>query len=150
MSLDHTAFSRAGFALTAIASLALGGSAYAQPPLKSSPVKGSPTQTVERGQCLAFGKYVLDEDDAFPGKLSSTFLDSVGRFVAAKCTTRDAKGEIQLITMNDQDNASLRTSLRLMGKFDLIGVSGIKGCHRPPAGACPANTTSAPGARVGS
>src|SRR5256885_2254201 len=100
MSLGRTTFRRAGFALTAIAGLALASPAHAQPPLKSSPVKGTPTQTVSPAQCAAFGSYVLDLSEKDGVNFTDTFLNGVSRFVAAKCATHDAKGEIQLITMS--------------------------------------------------
>jgi hypothetical protein len=144
-----TGFRRAGFALATIAGLAMASAAHAQTAPRPLPVNAPPASTVPHGQCTAFGSYVLDEDDAFPGKLSSTFLNTVSRFVAAKCATRDDKGEIQIITMNNQDAASFSTALRRMGKFDLIGVSGVKGCARPPGGICPSTTSSNPPPRVG-
>src|SRR4029077_13615367 len=110
MSLNPASFRRAAFALAAVSGFALGGAAHAQPPLKSSPVKGTPMQTVSPAECSTFADYVSDEAEAFPGKLSATFMNSVFRFVKAKCTARDAQGEIQLITMNDQDGASLGTA----------------------------------------
>jgi hypothetical protein len=99
-------------------------------------------QTVSPAECSTFADYVSDEAEAFPGKLSATFMNSVLRFVKAKCTARDAQGEIQLITMNDQDGASLGTALRRMGGYDIRGISGVRGCHRPTNGTCPATTSS--------
>jgi hypothetical protein len=143
MSLEpSTSFRRAGFALATIAGLAFGDAAFAQTAPRPTPINAPPSQPISAGQCAAFGKYVLDEDDAFPGKLSGTFLESISRFVSADCATRDAKGEIQIITMNNQDAASLRTSLMLMGKFDIIGATGVRGCHRPAGGTCPSTTSS--------
>ena len=143
MSLEpSTSFRRAGFALATIAGLAFGSAAHAQTAAKPTPVNAHPSPSISRAQCAAFGKYVLDEDNAFPGRLSGTFIESISRFVGADCATRDAKGEIQIITMNNQDAASLRTSLMLMGKFDIIGATGVKGCHRPAGGICPSSTSS--------
>jgi hypothetical protein len=109
--------------------------------LKPSPVN-APAQTVSATECAVFGSYVLDEADAFEGKLSSAFLDSVSRFVAAKCATKDAKGEIQIVTMTKQDAISIGTALRRMGKFDIIGISGVKACVRPANGVCSSSTSS--------
>lgn len=144
-----TSFRRAGFALAAIASLAAGDGANAQTTARATPVNAPANQPVSPAQCAAFGKYVLDESDAFPGKLSGTFLDSISRFVGADCATRDAKGEIQIITMNNQDAASLRTARTLMGKFDILGLSGVKGCARPPNGVCPETRSSATDPKLG-
>lgn len=117
--------------------------------LKPSPVN-APAQTVSATECAVFGSYVADEADAFEGKLSSAFLDSVSRFVAAKCATKDAKGEIQIIIMNNQDGASFRTARGRMGKFDILGASGVKGCVRPANGVCSSSTTSVQTLKAGS
>jgi len=133
-----------GFALAAIASLAAGSVANAQ--TRSAPVKLEPgaAQTVSPAQCAAFGSYVLEDMDVLGERLSPTFLNSVSRFVAAKCATRDDRGEIQLIMMTPDDAASLRTARKRMGTFDILGVTGVKGCVRPQAGVCPANSSSNP------
>jgi hypothetical protein len=145
-----SSFRQAGLALAAIAGLAYGGAANAQTTMsKTVPVNAPATQTVPRGQCAAFGSYVLDEDDAHPGKLSARFLDTVSRFVSAKCGATDKDGPIYIITMNDQDAASLETALRRMGTFDIIGASGVKGCARPATNVCPASTSANPLPRVG-
>ena len=95
---------------------------------------------ISDGDCAAFRRYVADEVKAFPGQFSSTFLKGVVRFAKAGCATHDADGEIQLITETKQDSISFGTSLRLMGKIDILSQSGIKHCHRPPDGVCPTQT----------
>ena len=143
MSLHpSTSFRRAGFALATIAGLMAGGSAFAQTAPSPTPVNAPASQGVPAAQCAAFGKYLLEEFKAFPSKLSGAFMESASRFVGSDCAIRDAKGEIFLITMNDQDGASLRTALKRMGTYDIRTASGVRGCHRPPTAACPATTSS--------
>ena len=137
-----TSFRRAGFALATIAGLAAGDGANAQTGLKATPANAPFTQTVSKGDCDAFGSYLLDEARQFKDAMSKTFLQTSVRFLRAGCAATDKDGEIQLITMTDQDAASLRTALRLMGKVDIIGLSGVKGCARPATGICPANTSA--------
>jgi hypothetical protein len=137
-----TSFRRAGFALTAIASLAAGGVANAQTAPSPTPVNAPAASGVPYGECAAFGKYLVDELNAFPGKLSMEFRGSAARFIGAKCATRDDKGEIQIIIMNVQDAASFRTARKRMGTFDILGASGVKGCVRPASGVCPTNSSS--------
>jgi hypothetical protein len=135
-----SSFRTVAFGLTA-AALALGTAApaYSQTTLVSTP----PAQTrVSEGDCLAFRRYVADEVRAFPGQLSAEFLRGAIRFTKAGCASSDKDGDIFIITMTDQDAASLRTALKRMGKFDIIGVSGVKGCHRPSGNICPVTTGS--------
>ena len=109
--------------------------------MKTSP-SALPTRAISPAQCTVFGGYVADEADTFGAKLSATFLNSIARFVAADCATKDAKGEIHIITMTDQDAISMRSSLRRMGSIDVFGSTGVKHCANPPNGTCPAQTTS--------
>ncbi len=131
---------------SAALALALGTAAMGIAPASAqqiTPVAAPPaTQTVSEGNCAAFFHYIADEARTFPDQLSREFLSSALRFKRANCAASDKDGPIYIITMTDQDAASLRTSLRRMGKFDIIGVSGVKGCHRPPGNACPVTTGS--------
>ena len=92
---------------------------------------------------------MLEEAREFSDKMSPTFLKSISRFTKAGCAATDAKGEIQIITETEQDDASLRTALRRMGTVDIIGLSGVKGCDRPPGGVCPTKTGAAAGLQNG-
>jgi hypothetical protein len=149
MSLHpSTTFRAAGFAALAVAGLAMGTAAHAQTGARPIPVN-APASTVPYAQCAAFGGYLVDELKAFPGQLSDTFRNSASRFIRAKCATHDADGEIQIVLMNDQDGASWRTARKRMGTFDIMGVSGVRGCTRPPNGVCPAATSSNGPAGVG-
>lgn len=113
--------------------------------VRSTPVTAAPaTQTVPAGQCAAFGKYLVDELKTYPNDLSPEFRKSAARFLRASCTNRDADGEIHFVTMNAQDDASLTTARVLMGRFDIFGASGVRGCHKPRDGVCPAATSSTP------
>ncbi len=91
---------------------------------------------VSPGDCNAFGYYVLQEAREFGSQMSKTFLTAVSRFTLAGCATRDQDGEIQLITETRQDGESLRTARSRMGKIDILGLSGVGHCHRPPGGVC--------------
>lgn len=102
-----------------------------------------PAKGVSAAECSAFRSFMLEEAREFSDKMSPTFLKSISRFTKAGCATTDAKGEIQIITETDQDGASLRTALRRMGAVDIIGLSGVKGCDRPPNGVCPTKTGAA-------
>jgi hypothetical protein len=90
--------------------------------------------------CAVFRRYILQEAKDFADQMSGTFLTSVSRFTKAGCAARDGDGEIQIITENDQDAASLRTARGRMGKIDILGASGVKHCARPPNGVCPVQT----------
>ena len=105
------------------------------------PTPASTTQGVSESDCKVFGSFILDEARDFKGKLSREFLLSAARFLKSGCKHFDADGEIQIITMNSQDGASLETALRRMGKTDIIALSGVTGCHRPEKGVCPINTS---------
>jgi hypothetical protein len=130
--------------------LAFAGPAGAQTVAANAPNGAAAASRVSEGDCAAFRHYVADEVKAYPGKFSSTFLKSIVRFAKASCSARDADGEIQIITETDEDSISLRTSLKRMGKVDIMGLSGVKGCHRPANGVCPVQTGAAePRPRVG-
>jgi hypothetical protein len=92
---------------------------------------------VSKSDCDVFASYVLDEARTFKDKLSKEFLNTTLRFLRSGCAAKDKDGEIQMVTMTTQDAASLRTALRLMGKIDVIGMSGVNGCARPANGVCP-------------
>ena len=141
-------FRKGAIALTTAAALAAGSMfpARAQTAVSNSPIT---TSKVSAGDCAAFGKYLVDEARLYKKDLSRTFLLSASRFVRANCASSDKDGEIQIITETQQDAASLRTALSLMGKVDIIALSGVTGCHRPPGGVCPTRT-SADVPRVGS
>lgn len=99
--------------------------------------------SVSPGDCGAFANYLVDEAKGEPSIRGGKFLKTALRFVKAGCTTHDADGEIQIITETTEEATSLRTSLRRMGKVDILGLSGVKGCHRPPNDVCPAQTGAA-------
>jgi hypothetical protein len=100
--------------------------------------------------CAVFRRYILQEAKDFADQMSGTFLTSVSRFTKAGCAARDASGEIQIITETIQDAASLSTAFGRMGKVDIRGLSGVKGCARPPNGICPSKTGGATAPRSGS
>jgi hypothetical protein len=100
--------------------------------------------------CAVFRRYILQEAKDFADQMSGTFLTSVSRFTKAGCAARDADGEIQIITETFQDAVSLRTARGRMDKIDVMGLSGVKGCARPPNGVCPAKTGTAASPRSGS
>jgi|EndMetStandDraft_7_1072992.scaffolds.fasta_scaffold254233_2 hypothetical protein len=95
---------------------------------------------VSPGECSTFASYIVDELKAFPELRGGALSTTAKRFVKAGCTTHDADGEIQIIVETDQEAISLRTARGRMGKIDVIGVSGVTGCVRPPNGVCPAKT----------
>lgn len=150
MSLNPTAFRRAGIGLTTAAALAIAAllPAHAQSVLAANPPSGG--SGVSPAQCAAFGKYLTDEARAFKKDMSRTFLVTSARFLRSGCAAFDKDGEIQIITETLQDGASLRTARRLMGKYDILGNSGVAHCDRPPNGVCPTRTgANAPKAGAG-
>mgnify|MGYP001164764234 CR=1 FL=1 len=157
IALSKRPFRNAGLALWGAGSLASIGAASstweanAQTLADNARLPGTieASRGVSSGDCAAFRHYILDEAKAFADQMSGTFLTSASRFTKAGCKTSDAQGEIQIITETVQDGASLRTSLRRMGKVDIIGLSGVKGCHRPPNGVCPAQTGNITSPRLG-
>jgi hypothetical protein len=134
-----SAYIRATAFAFAAATMISGSAAQAQSP---QPVANITTPGVSTGECGAFTKYMAQEARDFGGKLSATFLDNSLRFLRAGCKPFDKDGEIQIITRNDQDGASLGTALRRMNKFDILGISGVKHCHRPDGGTCTITTGS--------
>lgn len=99
---------------------------------------GAPVASkVNDGDCKAFRHYVLEEARDFGDQMSGTFLTAASRFTKAGCVARDQDGDIQLITETKQDAISFGTTIRLMGRVDILGLSGVMHCHRPPDGACP-------------
>jgi hypothetical protein len=110
--------------------------------LQSAPTALPNDRKISPAQCSVFGGYVADEADTFGTKLSATFINSIARFVSANCAAKDAKGEIHIITMTDQDAISMNTALRRTGRVDIFGISGVRHCANPPNGTCPAQTTS--------
>jgi hypothetical protein len=101
------------------------------------------TSAVPSTECAVFAKYFNDEFRDFKKDFSRTFLVSMSRFVRADCQPVDKDGEIQIITENNRDGASLGTALSRMGKTDILGLSGVKHCHRPEGGSCTPTTTGA-------
>jgi hypothetical protein len=148
ITLSSRPFRNAGLALWGAGSLASIGAAAstweanAQTLADNARLLGAieASRGVSPGDCAAFRHYILDEAKAFADQMSGTFLTSASRFTKAGCKTSDAQGEIQIITETVQDGASLRTARRRMGTIDILGISGVKGCHRPPNGVCPAQT----------
>jgi hypothetical protein len=142
MTTRSFSFRKSAIALTASAALlatpALGQSARPSP----QPAAVTTTARVPSGECGAFGKYLLQEARDFSNAMSETFLVNSARFLRAGCKPSDNDGEIQIITRNDQDGASLRTVLRRMDKFDIFKASGVKHCHRPQGGTCTITTGS--------
>lgn len=104
---------------------------------------------VSSGDCAAFRHYVLQEARTAGDQMSGTFLTSISRFTKAGCTPRDALGEIQIITETSQDAYAMGLAREKMGRVDILGLSGVKGCHRPPNGVCPAQTGALPRAAAG-
>jgi hypothetical protein len=121
------------FVIRLVAGLALAltvsGDGVAQQPARTG---------VSDSDCKAFMSYVLDEARSYEALLSKTFLRRVVRFTEAGCRASDAQGEIELITETQQDAISFRTARGRMGRIDILSLSGVRHCHRPPNGACPA------------
>lgn len=132
-----------GFAPGAHAQMKEAQAIFAVPPI-ISPVPESPApKGVPKAECLAFGGYVLDEDDRFT--LSDTFFNSARSFVDAGCRAYSASGKrMQIVTETNQDGISLGTALSRMGEFDIFQASGVVHCHRPKSGLCPDNSASTP------
>lgn len=122
--------------------LAFAGPAGAQTVAANAPNGAAAASRVAPGDCGAFAQYLVDEAKAEPSIRGGAFLKSALRFVKAGCKTHDADGEIQIVTETTEEAVSFRTSLRRMGKVDVLGESGVKHCHRPANGVCPAQTGS--------
>lgn len=113
------------------------------PPIMTPDMNSTSPRTVSKAECQAFASYLLDEAREFKNDMSVEFLSSAARFLRADCRATDKNGEINIITMNNRDGSTFKTATQRMGEFDIIGISGVKHCHRPPNGVCPAMSGAA-------
>jgi hypothetical protein len=101
------------------------------------------TQGVDKGNCGAFITFMLEEARLYSNEMSKGFLLRMSRFSRSGCKPYDADGEIQLVTETRRDAISYGVALTRMGRYDIIGKSGVRHCHRPDGSTCPAVTTGA-------
>lgn len=151
-----SAVSRAGLGLlllfpnAAQAQTSAANAAPAQPAAAGAAQSGP----VSPGDCAAFQRYVLDQarahkDAKGENAHSGTWLSSTFRFIQAGCRAEDAQGRIQIITMTDRDVVSFDTALTRMGRFDILGASGVDHCYRPDGDVCPPRRTGTIAPRAG-